>query len=202
MFHVQVLLGLGGLILLVALIELARALGWRRTRPYIVRAPLLDVPERALLSVLDYVLGAEYRILIRVRASEVLDPAARLGRRERERAADRLERHRFDFLICERETLIPRCAVNLAPRRLWRKTPGTDGLDRLCAAVGLPLVRLIEQPHYAIAEVEARIRDALAASARRTEDFAPRLRTERAKALPLDDEPRFKIDLDIDLDDP
>ncbi|MTW20699.1 DUF2726 domain-containing protein [Allochromatium palmeri] len=197
MVHFQVLLGLGGLILLAMLIELARTLGWRRPRPYVLPEPLLTVPERALLSVLEHVLGADYRLLVRVRAADVLDLAPRLRRRERERAAERLERYRFDFLICERETLSLRCAVNLAPRRLWRKTPGTDGLDRICKAVDLPLVRLIEQPHYAIAEVEARLREALSGSAQPSESSL-RLEPELTKPPVFDDEPRFRIDLDLD----
>jgi hypothetical protein len=201
MGHFHVLIGLGGIVLLAVLIELARALGWRRPRPYVLRTPLLDVPERALLAVLEHILGADYRLLVRVRASEVLEIAPRLRRRERERAADRLERYRFDVLICERETLTPRCAVNLAPRRLWRKTPGTDGLDRLCKAVGLPLVRLIEQPHYAIAEVESRVREALSASAPPAQSV-PGLEIELTKSPALDDGPRFRIDPDLDLDDP
>ncbi|BCU05717.1 DUF2726 domain-containing protein [Allochromatium tepidum] len=201
MGHFHVLIGLGGFVLLVVLIDLARALGRRRPRPYVLRAPLLDVPERALLAVLEHILGADYRLLVRVRASEVLDIAPRLRRRERERAADRLERHRFDVLICERETLTPRCALNLAPRRLWRKTPGTDGLDRICKTVGLPLVRLIEQPHYAIAEVESRVREALSASARQAQS-APGPKTDLAKPRLFDDEPRFRIDPDLELDDP
>lgn len=201
MGHFYILIGLGGFVLLVSLISLARALGWRRPRPYILRAPLLDVPERALLAVLEHSLGADYRLLVRVRASEVLDIAPRLRRRERERAAERLERHRFDVLICERETLTVRCAVSLAPRRFWRKTPGTDGLDRICQSVGLPLVRLIEQPHYAIAEVEARMREAMSASARQPPS-SPQLETELTKSSLFDDEPHFRIDHDLDLDDP
>jgi hypothetical protein len=201
MFHFQLLLGLGGFVLLAMSIELARALGWRRPRPYMLRTPLLDVPERALLAVMEPILGADYRLLIRVRASEVLDVAPSLGRRERDQAADRLERYRFDILICERESLVPRCAVNLAPRRLWRKTPGTDGLDRICASVGLPLVRLIEQSHYAIAEVEARMHEALSASAPPAQSV-PGLETELTKSPSFDDEPRFRIDPDFELDDP
>ncbi|MCK7576355.1 MAG: DUF2726 domain-containing protein [Chromatiales bacterium] len=201
MGHFHVLIGLGGLVLLAVLIESARALGWRRPRPYVLHSPWLSAPERALLAVLEHVLGPDYRLLVRIRASELLDIAPRLGRRERERAADRLERYRFDVLICERETLIPRCAVHLAPRRLWRKTPGTDGLDRICRSVGLPLVRLIEQPHYAIAEVESRVREALSVSALPAQS-ASGLKTDLTKPPSFDDEPRFRIDLDIDLDDP
>ncbi|ADC61635.1 DUF2726 domain-containing protein [Allochromatium vinosum] len=201
MGHFHVLIGLGGCVLLAMSIDLARTLGWRRPRPYVLRAPLLDVPERALLAVLEHVLGADYRLLVRVRVSEVLDIAPRLRRRERERAAERLERYRFDILVCERETLTPRCALNLTPRRLWRKTPGRDGLDRICASVGLPLVRLIEQPHYAIAEVEARMREALSASAPPAQSV-PGLTVELTKSPAFDDEPRFRIDPDLDLDDP
>jgi hypothetical protein len=200
MFHFQLLLGLGGLILLAMLIELARALGWRRPRPYVLPSPLLAVPERALLAVLESILGADYRILVRVRAADVLELTPRLRRRERERIAEQLERYRFDFLICERETLTVRCGVNLSPRRLWRKTPRKDGLDRICKAVDLPLVRLIEQPHYAIARVEARIREAMSGSVPSLQSSS-RLEPGLAKPPLFEDEPGFRIDLDLDLDD-
>ncbi|QGU33695.1 DUF2726 domain-containing protein [Thermochromatium tepidum] len=200
MGHFYVLIALGGLILLITVIEVARALGWRRPRPYVLRTPLLDVPELALLAVLEHILGPDYRLLVRVRAAEVFDIAPRLRRHEREQAAARLERYRFDVLICERETLTPRCALNLTPRRFWRKTPASDGLDRICRAAGLPLVRLIEQPHYAIAEVKARVREALSASARRIRS-TPDPKTDLMKHRLFDDEPRFRIDPDLELDD-
>ncbi|MGQ9660439.1 MAG: DUF2726 domain-containing protein [Thermochromatium sp.] len=201
MGHLHILLALGGLILLVVLIELARALG-RRPPPYVLHSPWLSVSERSLLAVLEHILGADYRLLVRIRASEVLDITSHLGRRARERAFDRLERHRFDILICESETLTPRCALTLAPRRPWRRTPRPGELDRICRSVDLPLVRLIEQPHYSIAEVQSQVLTALSASVRQDRS-TPGLKTDLTKSsLWDDDEPRFKIDLDIDLDDP
>ena len=62
-------------------------------------------------------------------------------------------------------------------------------------------MRLIEQPHYAIAEVEARMREALSASAPPAQSV-PGLETELTKSPAFDDEPRFRIDPDLDLDDP
>lgn len=192
-----VLIGLSGLVLLAMLLSLARALGWRRPRPYVLPAPLLRGSEGSLLAVLEHILGPDYRILVRVRAADVLEPSPRLGRRERERAADRLEGYRFDFLVCERETASACFAVVLVPRPRLRRTPRATGLDRICRMVGLPLVRLIESPHYAIAEVEARIREARSDSARRP-GAVPRLGPDLTKSLRLDDEPRFTIDLDLD----
>lgn len=162
MWHLQVLLGSGALVVVLLVLDVARALGWRRPPLYRLPPHWLDPSERALLTVLEAILGDSYRYVHRVRVAEVLELAPQLRRRERERAAAHLERYRFDLLICERQTLRPCCAINLTPRRWWRtKTPPRDGLDRLCRAVGLPVLRLFEQPHYNVAEIEARLRAVL-----------------------------------------
>ena len=53
MWHFQVLLGSGALVLLALLLDLARALGWRRPPLYRMPTHWLDPAERALLAVLS-----------------------------------------------------------------------------------------------------------------------------------------------------
>ena len=71
MWHFQVLLGSGALVLLALLLDLARALGWRRPPLYRMPTHWLDPAERALLAVLESILGDEYRLLHRVRVADL-----------------------------------------------------------------------------------------------------------------------------------
>lgn len=161
MGHFYVLLGLGGLVLLAFLWSLLKSFRGHRRYPYVLDPSLLTASERALMEILERVLGERYRVHVKVRASDVIDLAPRLSRRERERAHERLADHRFDFLICDRESSAMRCAVNLAPRSRLRKEPGRNALDRICEAVGLPLVRLRESTDYSAVEIEERVKGAL-----------------------------------------
>lgn len=150
------LLGLGALLVLALGFEFAQTLNSRRDDPYVFKPDWLKPSERALLAVLEHLLGQDYRVLVRVRANEVLVPDPGLGRRARLQARARLGSYTFSFLICERSTLEVRAAVWLVPQGRRRKE-APDMLERVCARAGLPLLVLPEQAHYALAEIDARL---------------------------------------------
>ncbi|QIK37854.1 DUF2726 domain-containing protein [Caldichromatium japonicum] len=163
MAHLYALLGLGALVVLALVFDLAQALGWRRREPYVFDPHWLTPRERILLAMLEHVLGDGYRVFVRVRASEVLAPAPGLSRREQARILARLERQRFDYLICKRDTLVVRAAIKRISPPRWRKTLPPDELEPLCKRVRLPLLRLIERPHYVLAELAAELEQLLQA---------------------------------------
>ncbi len=157
MVSLYVLLGLGGLVILTLGFELVHALGWRRGEIHIFDPNWLRPSERALLALLEHLLGPDYRVLVRVRASEVLSPVPGLSRGKRARALAQLERQRFDYLICEHDTLAVRAAIQLVRPPRWRRRLPPDDLERLCNRLGLPLLRLIERPHYELIELAAEL---------------------------------------------
>ncbi|AFL74283.1 DUF2726 domain-containing protein [Thiocystis violascens] len=154
MEHFYILLGLGALLLLAFILSVRRSLRSRFRLPYVVDTTLFTVSQRAFKAVLERAVGKEYRVYGRVRAADVIGLRARLSRREWERAQDRLEARCFDFLVCAPDTTAIACAVNLVPRSRLRKQLPRDRLDRICAAAGLPFVRVRESDVYCVAKIE------------------------------------------------
>ena len=157
MEHLYFLLGLGALVLLTFILSVRRSLKSRFRLPYVADATLLTASQRAFKAVLERAVGKEYRVYGRVRVADVIGLRPRLSRRERERALDRLEGRCFDFLVCAPDTTAIACAVNLVPRSRLRQQLPRDRLDRICAAAGLPFVRVRESDAYSVADIEERI---------------------------------------------
>ncbi|WP_295392860.1 DUF2726 domain-containing protein [uncultured Thiodictyon sp.] len=148
MGHFYFLLGLAGLLLLALILSLYRRFGRRARWPYVADEALFSPPQRAFLAVLERAVGPDYRVYGRVRVAEVIGLRPRLDRAARRRAYARMGDRQFDFLVCQAATGAIACAVNLVPRsRLGRAVP-RDTLDRVCAAAGLPFVRLREADGY------------------------------------------------------
>jgi hypothetical protein len=161
--HFYFLLALGAWVLLAFIFSLHRRFGRRRRLPYVADEALFSPGQRAFLAVLERALGRGYRVYGQVRAADViaLRRRPRLDRHARRRALARLGERRFDFLICRAETSAIACAVNLAPRSRLGRPPPRDALDRICAAAGLPFVRLREGDIYPAAEIGARVFEAM-----------------------------------------
>lgn len=164
MQHFYVLLGLGIILVVAFMLSLVRGLRARGRLPYRLDHQLFTPPQRAFVTVLEPLLGHSYRILGRISAAEIIEVERRLDRRGRERAAERLEQHIFDILICARETWEVLCAVNLDPRSPlgWRRRQAE--LERICAAAKLPFVRFRESDSYSVAEIERRVFAAMSRS--------------------------------------
>lgn len=181
MGHFYVLLGLAALALLAFAWSLARGLGRRHRLPYVAEQTLFSPGERAFLSVLERALGKGYRVYGKVPAPEVLRVRPRTARAARRQALERLGRLRFDFVVCTAETSAIACAVNLAPRSRLGRRPPRNGLERICAAAGLPFVRFREGDRYSVVEVEERVFAAMHALRVRSKDAElPREETEAA----------------------
>lgn len=157
MQHLYALLGLTAVLLLLLLGNLWVWLRARARHPYRLDAVLLSPAQRVFLTQLERALGREYRVFARVAAAEIIEIDSRLDRRRRARAAERLEPHLFDFLICTRDTSTIVCAVKLEARAGWFRQPARRGLERLCAAVGLPILVFGEKEDASLTEIEARV---------------------------------------------
>lgn len=173
MGHFYVLLGLAALAILGFSLSLVRRLGRRHRLPYVTEAALFSSAQRAFLSVLERALGKGYRVYGKVPVADVLGVRPRAERAARRRALARLGGRRFDFLVCSAETSAIACAVNLAPRSRLGRRPSKDGLDRICAAAGLPFVRFREGDRYSVVEVEEEVFGAMHVLRVRPRDTGP-----------------------------
>ena len=127
--------------------------------PYVAEKPLFTAAERSFLGVLDQAIGSEYRIFGKVRVADLLSVKKGGGRG----AFFRINAKHFDFVLCRPADLRPICVIELndqSHERVARK--GRDEfLTRACEAAGLPLIWYPAQRGYAVADVLARIREAL-----------------------------------------
>ena len=182
MGHFYFLLGLLALLLLSLGLSLHGRFGRRGRRPYLSAPTLFPPAEFAVLEALEAALGPGYRVFGRVRAVDVIGLRHRLDRPTRRRALMRLWAHRFDFLICTARDNRIAAALNLAPASRFGRPPPRDALDRICAAAGLPFVRIREADHYDPAVLAGLLRRAMRTRVRAPEGDHGRDRQARPAA--------------------
>lgn len=110
--------------------------------PYQLKRPFFEPAERAQLELLEQAVGEQYLILAKVRLADVVEVTAVPRRGHWYHAVNRISAARFDYLLCDRQSLEPVCAVEIQDA-----TDANAPLDEICQVIGLPLVRLT--PQYA-----------------------------------------------------
>lgn len=117
--------------------------------PYRIKTPFFQPSEISLLSTLEDAASNDFRVLAKVRLADVFEVTAIPRRAPWYRAVNRISAARLDFVLCDRDTLAPRCAIEMEPA-----DDDNRFLDELCAATGLPLLRLT--PETARSQFELR----------------------------------------------
>jgi hypothetical protein len=145
--------------LLVAVLLLAWVLGrvsggtsaaGRSRGPSGVRGvvPICSDGELAFLAVLESVLPEGVRVLCKVRVADVIETFGADFRT--------VSQKHFDFVICDGETLLPLLAVELDDKsHLTATAQRSDAVKNgVCAAAGLPLLRVPAQARYDVDYLE------------------------------------------------
>lgn len=127
--------------------------------PYQLKHPFFQPSEGELLSLLQQAAGDDYLILAKVRVADVVEVTAIPRRAPWYQAVNRISAARFDFLLCDRQTLVPRCAIEME-----QATDTNAFLDELCQTIKLPLVRLTPATARSYGDVRTAIDQATAAS--------------------------------------
>ena len=125
--------------------------------PYQLKRPFFEPEERAQLELLEQAIGKDYRILAKVRLADVVEVTAVPRRGPWYHANNRISAARFDFLLCDRQSLEPLCAVEVQDA-----SPANAALDEICQVIGLPLVRLTPQQAVSFDHLRAAIEHAVA----------------------------------------
>jgi len=105
--------------------------------PYQLKRPLFEPAEQELLAALEQAVGERYRVLAKVRIADVVEVTAVPRRSYWYHATNRISAARFDFLLCDPQSLEPACAIEMEAA-----SEANAFLDELCQTIGLPLVRL------------------------------------------------------------
>lgn len=123
--------------------------------PYVRRKGMFTATERAFLNSMDAAIGQECMIFGKVRVADVITVRAGVGRGAWRRALRRLNRRKFDFVICSRSDMGVLCAVHLDQRFHKKKSGKGRFLSAVCRAAGLPLVRIPGRSGYDVEELRS-----------------------------------------------
>ncbi len=125
--------------------------------PYRLKASPLSADELALYELLDKAVGERYRILVKVRAADVVDVTAVPRRAPWYHAVNRIGAGHFDFLLCRKDDLGVVCAIE------YTASPAEQEpfIEQLCQSIGLPLVRLSAERARSFSEVQSALESVL-----------------------------------------
>ena len=112
---------------------------------------LLSPEERQLFTALKQAVGDQYAIFARIHVTDIIKPRSGTGSGA---AWDTLEAAGevcFPFVLCKQTDLSIACAIQLIQHKQPGrkvKSPGGHPLKDICAAAGLPLLRMEASPFY------------------------------------------------------
>jgi hypothetical protein len=138
---------------------------------YSRKAYLLTEAERGFLDALEKAVEKRYRIFVKVRVADVLEPKAAPHTYERRNGFKLISRRHFDYLLCELEELTIRCAIALegASPKSEQRRQRDEFLDQACRKAHLPLLRFPVESEYDPAIIRDRLLEALGFDPQETE---------------------------------
>lgn len=155
-----------GIVLAVLLfLALLVALSRRGGRfPYVAQKALFTPAERAFLIALDRAVAPDQRVFGKVRLADIARPQSGLKRSVRQTAFNRISAKHFDFVVCRAADLMPLCAVELDDASHRRPAAAVNDTfkNKLCAAIGLPLLRVRARRGYSVPELQQELARAIA----------------------------------------
>ena len=170
MNHIGLILILAAICCTVAYIVLKRGVlprlstGEFDANPYERSRTLFSPIHSTLFDLLEKAIDNRYRILGKVRLTDVVDVRADLSQKQRIAALKRLPPSRLDFVICERDSTFILGAVMVDEDN---GEPGTQrslqesALDNFLTTVGIPVARISSRRDYSVEDLRIEISRAL-----------------------------------------
>ena len=159
---------------------------------------LFSPAERSLLGALEQAVGADYRIFGKVRVADIVSVRPTADRSAWLRAFNQISAQHFDFVLCDKERLSIRCAIELnddsngSARRQERDTFS----EIICRSVSLPLVQIHVSRDHSVTELRNKILAALSADSK-----AEMAGSEQPFSVGLTTDPRL-VDRPWTIDEP
>jgi len=125
---------------------------------------LLSPEERLLFAALKQAVGDHYAIFGRIHVTDIIAPRATAGTDAAWDALDEAGEVYFPFVLCKLSDLSIACAIQLVQHKVpGRKTKNTADhpLKDICAAAGLPLLRMEASPFYDRHDIRQAIAEAV-----------------------------------------
>lgn len=138
--------------------------------PYEKRRYLFSKAEKSFYLVLLDAIPDNHVVFAKVRVADAL--VLKKGTRHRQRAFNRISAKHIDYLICDREWLEPRLAIELddASHDEEDRQERDDFVDRACNDAGLPMLRVKAALGYKQDELARQIAGMLPSSSKPTSE--------------------------------
>ncbi len=152
------LLGLFSLVALVVVWQKGRlAEANRAPIPYRKKPTLLSPAERSFYGALQRVAGEAYRVQVKVRLADLIQPASGLSRSDWRRAFNRIAQKHVDFVLVKPSTFEVVCAIELDDASHAQEERKRRGgfVEEALRSAGLPLIRVPAKSGYTLQEVRA-----------------------------------------------
>lgn len=132
--------------------------------PFDKRRWLFSKAEKSFFLVLVQAVPPEYAVFPKIRVADVLD--VRRGTAKRQSHFNRISAKHFDFLVCDRDAIAPRLAIELddSSHDASERQARDAFIDRACDAAGLPLLHVPARASYDVRALNRQIIDALVPS--------------------------------------
>ena len=127
--------------------------------PYTRNDVLFSAAERSFLGVIEQAVGDEHRVLGKVRVADVVSVKAMNNRAAWQRAFNRVSSKHFDFLLCAKDDLSIKAAIELNDKshESKKRRERDQFLIELCRSISLPLLVVPAQQAYSVAELREKI---------------------------------------------
>ncbi|RDV29409.1 DUF2726 domain-containing protein [Alteromonas aestuariivivens] len=123
--------------------------------PFRRKSQLFTPVEHSFLNLIEQAMGREFRILCRVRLSDLVQVQQQADKKLASSALSRASAKQLDFVLCERESMTPVLAIDLVNKigkegyKAQRDWFVSGALD----AAGLPHARIKVQSGYTVEEI-------------------------------------------------
>jgi hypothetical protein len=132
--------------------------------PYERSRTLLSPIHSTFFDLLEKAIDDRYRVLGKVRLTDVVDVRADLSPKQRVAALKRLPPSRLDFIICERDSTFILGAVMIDEDEGTTDSVSVlqeSALDKFLVTVGIPVVRLSSKQDYSVEDLRIEVSRAL-----------------------------------------
>ena len=132
--------------------------------PYERSRTLFSPIHSTFFDLLEKAIDDRYRVLGKVRLTDVVDVRADLSPKQRMAALKRLPASRLDFIICERDSTFILGAVMIDENDSATDSVNAlqeSALDKFLVTVGIPVVRLSSKQDYSVEDLRIEISRAL-----------------------------------------
>lgn len=148
---------LGGLFVLISLARVS-------SKPkYVKQEYFYSKAERSFFGVLEGALDHNHRLFGKVRVADILTPKKSFSKSAWWKAFVKISSKHFDYVICDRHTLMPVAVVELDDKshQSAKAIERDRFIDMACQQAGLPIIRFEAKARYNPGHVRAKIKDAI-----------------------------------------